>query len=217
MVLVEEGLGVGSNVGFAVRVRVVVLVEVLLCVAVEVATTPVLTRIRPLLTDSAIGSTVEICRGGPTTSWILSATLNVANRIKLTENRFILSWMSIFIGYYDVLMKSLFLGCDLKILRGNNLQTVRFYVGGRVERGSAGGPPGRDCGLFAEIEIVPMSSTWWCRRAILHNGYTLRFSGLIDHEPVKPISSWGIWIRHQDAVEFSLTVWTDLDTYEGCR
>jgi len=112
MVLVEEGLGVGSNVGFAVRVKVVVLVEVLLCVDVEVATTPVLSRARPLS-----GSTVEICSGGPTTSWILSAALNVANRIKLTENRFILSWMSIFIGYYDVLMKSLFLGGDLKILR----------------------------------------------------------------------------------------------------
>lgn len=85
MVLVEEGLGVCSCVGFAVRVKVVLLVEVLLCVVVEVAATPLMSRLRPLS-----GSTVETCSGGPTTSWILSAALNVANRIKLAENRFIL-------------------------------------------------------------------------------------------------------------------------------
>jgi hypothetical protein len=111
MVLVEEGLGVGSNVGFAVRVRVVLLVDVLLCVAVEVATTPLMSRLRPLS-----GSTVEICSGGPTTSWILSAALNVANRIRVAENRFILLWTIIFIGYYDVLMNSLFPAAGPKIL-----------------------------------------------------------------------------------------------------
>lgn len=112
MVLVEEGLGVCSRVGAAVRVRVVLFVEVLLCVVVEVAATPLMSRLRPLPE-----STFKTCSGGPTTSWILSAALNVANRIKLAENRFILPWATIFIGYYHVLMISLFLGTGLKILR----------------------------------------------------------------------------------------------------
>jgi hypothetical protein len=91
-------LGLWARVIIGVNERSADRVEVLLAVELVVGMTASFTRKRPRTILAVI---IVLVKGGPvTSSIILSAALNVANRTRPNENTFILYWLVDLLGVF---------------------------------------------------------------------------------------------------------------------